>query len=199
MKIRLPPEPPKQVFALATPADMLNKLYWEISQLEMALKPDEHYRISGTATYNAFNCAITSWHISDWVWETFGAVEREHLIRRFGATFNVKRKDALEKFQKLLRDQHRTLLVCWQIATGSKHKNMRQPDPLIEVAEVWINQSQAGLMRAGQPLGWHRQHLMVRDGEEKIEAQKLFKHSADIWDREFRSWGLLGDRFVDAD
>ncbi|SRR6266851_1202949 len=69
-RIREAAQPPRQVFALATPAHMLEKLWWEIEQLKRSLEPDDRYRISGVATYHAFNCAITSWHITDWVWES---------------------------------------------------------------------------------------------------------------------------------
>jgi hypothetical protein len=129
------------------------------------------------------------------VWETFGYKEREDLVRRLNASFDVTSKDALIKFQNLLRAKHRALHISWQIATGSKHKNIREPDPLISVEQVWINQSQAGLMRAGQPLGWHRQFLFVYDGERKLAALDLFEEAAERWDCESAlgaSWKIGG-------
>lgn len=198
-RIREPAQPPKQVFALATPAHVLHKLWWEIGQLKRSLDPDDEYRISGDAIYHAFNCAITSWHISDWIWESFGPAERASLARRFSQSFDATSKDALIKFQDLLREKHRPLHICWQIATGSKHKNIRKPDPLIAVEETWINQSQAGLMRAGQPLGWHRQHLLIYDGDKKLAALDVFNEAADRWEDELRTAGLLEDRFISSD
>jgi hypothetical protein len=156
-------------------------------------------KIQGTATYHAINCAITSWHISDWVWESYGVAERQGLIGRFNSDFDVESDKALERFQKLLRERHRPLHICWQIATGSKHKNIKKADPLIAVQELRVNQSQAGLMQAGQPLGLRRQRLVVHDGTKKVLAEKLFGMTADIWDRELRSWGFLEDRLISAD
>jgi hypothetical protein len=198
-RIREAAQPPRQVFALATPAHMLEKLWWEIEQLKRSLEPDDRYRISGVATYHAFNCAITSWHITDWVWESFGAKERQHLAQRLNGAFDVTAKDALTKFQDVLRAKHRSLHICWQIATGSKHKNIGKPDPVIKVEEIWVNQSQAGIMRCGEPLGWHRQDLIVYDDEKKRRAVEVFEEAADCWDRELRSWGFLEDRFISGD
>jgi hypothetical protein len=192
-------QPPKQVFALATPMDMLDKLFWEIEQLKRSLEPDDQYRISGVATYHAFNCAITSWHITDWVWESFGPQERQHLADRLDGDFDAAAKDALVKFQDALRAKHRCLHICSQIATGSKHKNIRRPDPVIKVEETWVNQSQAGIMRCGEPLGWHRQELIIYDDEKKRRAVDVFEDSADCWDRNLRSWGFLEDRFISSD
>jgi hypothetical protein len=175
-RIREPAQPPRQVFAPATPAHMLEKLWWEIEQLKRSLEPDDRYRIFGVATYHAFNCAITSWHISDWVWESFDVRQREHLAHRSnGATFDLSATDSLLKFQDVLREKHRSLHICWQIATGSKHKNIRKPDPVIKVEKVWVNQSQAGIMRCGQPLGWHRQELIIYDDEKKRRAIEVFE------------------------
>jgi hypothetical protein len=154
-RIREPAQPPRQVFALATPAH-------------------------------------TSWHISDWVGESFDVRQREHLAHRSnGAIFDLTATDSLLKFQDVLREKHRSLHICWQIATGSKHKNIRKPDPVIKVEEVWVNQSQAGIMRCGQPLGWHRQELIIYDDEKKRRAIEVFEEAADCWDGEFRSWGFL--------
>jgi hypothetical protein len=178
---------------------MLEKLRWEVEQLKRSLEPDERYRISGDAIYHAFNCAITSWHITDWVWESLGFSQREQLVRRLNGLFDVEAKESISKFQSLLRDKHRPFHICYQIATGSKHKNIRKPDPMIRVEEVWVNQSQAGLMRAGQPLGWHRQDLIIYDREKRLRAAEVFEEAIHCWNSEFRSWGFLEDRFVSSD
>ncbi|WP_407122693.1 hypothetical protein [Bradyrhizobium sp. STM 3561] len=70
---------------------------------------------------------------------------------------------------------------------------------MIAVEEVWINQSQAGLMRAGQPLGWHKQHLIIHDGDKKLAALEVFNEAADRWQDELQAAGLLEDRFVSND
>ncbi|WP_041809779.1 hypothetical protein [Rhodopseudomonas palustris] len=191
-------QPPKQVFGLATPADVLLKLYWEIAQLKKALEPSDDYRIEGTAIYHAFNCGVTSWHISDWAWEALSKSYRQELVRSQGNDLSVDSQKALYKFQELIREKHRPLHICWQIATGSKHRNIRNPDPLIRVEEVWINQSVAGRMRAGQPLGWHTQELFVYDGGEREPALDVFERAANCWAEELRSWGFLEDRFISS-
>ncbi|SRR6266481_5251674 len=62
--IIIDPQPhPEQVFALATPAHVLTKLYWEIKQLEISLVTEHKLTFAHAPAYHAFNCAITSWHL----------------------------------------------------------------------------------------------------------------------------------------
>jgi len=59
---------------------------------------------------------------------------------------------------------------------------------VIKVDEIWVNQSQAGIMRCGEPPGWHRQDLIVYEDEKKRRAVEVFEEAADCWDRGLRSW-----------
>lgn len=56
---------------LAIPAHMLQKFHWEIAQLEKSLtEKQEHLGYFHAPSYCAFNCAVTAWHIADWVWQS---------------------------------------------------------------------------------------------------------------------------------
>jgi hypothetical protein len=64
---KLPPAPDK-VFVLASPTHVLHKLHWEISQLKKALVSEpEKLAYTHVQAYFAFNCAVTAWHLADWV------------------------------------------------------------------------------------------------------------------------------------
>lgn len=124
------PAPPDQVFMLATPAHMPTKLHWEIYSLGKSLseKP-EHVEHTHAPAYCAFNCAVTVWHLADWVWTA--SPERHGDIL---ALLNVRctggdRKDFVA-FQSAIRSRSRAIHICRQLATGSKHMTAAAyPDP----------------------------------------------------------------------
>ena len=65
MRIPIPDEQPK-VFRLSTPMHLLDKLRWEIAGFQRSLRSKSIYRELHPA-YHAFNCAVTAWHMTDWV------------------------------------------------------------------------------------------------------------------------------------
>jgi hypothetical protein len=99
------PEPPHQVFMLATPAHMLTKLHWEIYSLRKALseKP-EHIGHTHAPAYCAFNCAVTAWHLADWVWNASSEDRRADILALLGSTAGNDR-NAFGKFQTAIRSK----------------------------------------------------------------------------------------------
>jgi hypothetical protein len=51
-----------QSFAVENAQDMAEKLLWEIEAYR--IEPDLQPKL-----WRAFNCAVTAWHISDWLWK----------------------------------------------------------------------------------------------------------------------------------
>jgi hypothetical protein len=172
------PQPPEQVFALATPAHVLNKLYWEVRQIEISLETEHKLAFAHAPAYHAFNCAITSWHLTDWVWESADSETRTRICERLNATFNVSVKDSLEKFQAAICTKHHSIYICRQIATGSKHVNIRKPDPAIRTEEVWQPQAVAGLMECRRtPLGSYLYRLSLIDNGIQREVLDIFREA----------------------
>jgi hypothetical protein len=97
--------PNRKRLGLDSPADLLAKLDWEILQLG---HPVEYEAI---ASYRAFNCAITAWSISDWVWNAAS----EDLRERVRAESPKPRATDAECFASLLRQQCRELAICQQL------------------------------------------------------------------------------------
>ena len=143
-------DPPSNVFAMATPHHLLLKLYWEIKQLRASLvSRGRSVADTHAPAYHAFNCAVTCWHLTDWVWEAADDYQRQLM----SSVFETRLK-AVEDFQIAMRSKHRSLYICWQIANGSKHFRLRKTDPKIKTDEVWeYRPAMAGRMRAGQRLG----------------------------------------------
>ena len=126
----MPPEPPDHVFALATPDHLLMKLWWEIEQLRQSLsvQSDDTADLHAPA-YHAFNCAVTAWHMVDWVWQSTDASGRAAILSRLGLVPSAPKKD-FSAFNRELMKRYRPLHLCRQVATGSKHKIVENyPDP----------------------------------------------------------------------
>jgi hypothetical protein len=182
------------VFALSGPDDMLRKLHWEIGQLKQALKPRRSFSFGDEPAYAAFNCAVTSWHLTDWVWEGCGDQEmRSQLCERLAAA-----EESLLGYQSALGRKHRSIYICQQIATGSKHSKPRRPDPNVKAEEVWqLLPPMAGRLRAGQRLGSRQYRLTLVDKDVRRDLLEIFQEAAERWEDELRASGFIEDRYID--
>jgi hypothetical protein len=194
------PEPPHQVFMLATPAHMLTKLHWEIYSLRKALseKP-EHIGHTHAPAYCAFNCAVTAWHLADWVWNASSEDRRADILALLGSTAGNDR-NAFGKFQTAIRSKSRALQICRQLATGSKHMSVTDhPDPNVRAEMRWVSKAaRAGEMRAGDPLAVHKYHLVVSDKGVERAAVDVFADAFRDWERFLGEWGFIEGRPVPA-
>jgi hypothetical protein len=89
----------EHTFALEGCRDVLGKLEWEIEAFAAE-------REMPALAYRAFNCAVTAWHLSDWVWKAFNLKQRH----RFA--------DKKRNFQRNSRDQCSALRLCWLITNA---------------------------------------------------------------------------------
>jgi hypothetical protein len=189
------PKPPDHVFMLATPAHMLTKLHWEIYNLRKAIseKP-EHIWNTHALAYCAFNCAVTAWHIADWVWKASSVDRRADILASLGTTAANDRKD-FGKFQTAIRNKRRALHICRQLATGSKHMTVTDyPDPNVRaVTQSETEYARAGEMRAGDPLVVHRYRLVVSDKGVERAAVDVFADAFRYWEWFLGEWGHLSE------
>jgi hypothetical protein len=190
-----PEKSPSNVFAMATPHHLLLKLHWEIKQLRASMEGERRLADTHAPAYHAFNCAITCWHLTDWVWESADE-ERRRLI---SSDFESELRK-IEDFQAALRVRHRSLHICWQIANGSKHFKLRKTDPAIKTDQVWeYRPAMAGRMQAGEPLGSYRYRLSLSDNGKRIEALEMFDEAMRIWERELGRWFFIEGRYAGPD
>jgi hypothetical protein len=144
------------VFALATPGDVLSKLWWEIDQLRKSLSTQSDDGAHAPA-YHAFNCAITAWHMADWIWQIAAAQDRIYLLSEFALSPTGENQRDFSLFTRALMARYRVLHICRQLATGSKHKLVeRHPDPDVLAEEHWT------LNRRALIRGWRSARRILR-------------------------------------
>lgn len=100
-------------FGLKSPAELIEKLEREINRLRAAEKPgsEDHKRQAD----HAINCALTAWHISDWVFVA-------------GLKTSSVRANSLGNFQKQLIGECSELGIWKDLANGSKHFKIDKPE-----------------------------------------------------------------------
>lgn len=155
-----------QTFALENCYDMLRKLEWEVEGLNRASKDD-----LDEIAFRAFNCAVTAWQLTDWVWADMNQAQQG----AFGSLTN---------FQNHCRNQCRAIHLCRQIATASKHAEVRaHRDPSVSTVSTAMpttyisgipNQSSA----EEADTSWH---IFIDDGGHRIPAQQILSAAADFW------------------
>jgi hypothetical protein len=107
----------QETFRLSDSRDILEKLQWELDTLFCRQRHDIR-----VCQYHAFNCAITAWHVTDWLWQDMSA------------EFKAERRwNTCTEFQNYVREECPELKLCYQIALGSKHCRLtgRNANPAI--------------------------------------------------------------------
>jgi hypothetical protein len=142
-------------FGLRDSRDILEKLTWELQNLFLRRRYDIK-----VCQYHAFNCAVTAWHLTDWLWQDIDSSPelKAKLEREIGPLKND------QAFQKYVSEECNALRLCQQIANGSKHCRLTRgkPDPNVaaEISDV------------GDPI--------IVDGKNRYSASVVF-HDARIW------------------
>jgi hypothetical protein len=118
-------DPAKLAFVLRGCGDLLEKLRYETG----GLSATERHDVMGRA-YTVFNCAVTAWHMTDWVWAELDPKQREEAQRLAGTDYKIKETDP-RPLQAYARNVCEALKLCELIANGSKHYVLRSPDALV--------------------------------------------------------------------
>jgi len=167
----VPPEQKAQKsFALQDSRDMLKKLRWELDNLFRRQRYD-----SAACQYHAFNCAVTAWHVTDWLWQDISS--SPGLKTKMQEHSWTKCKE----FQGYVRDNCSALRLCYQIATGSKHCLMEcNPDSTI-----------SAVISDGE--GHDYGNPIIVEGDTRHMANQVF-YEALFWFEAFlRDWNIFPD------
>ena len=169
-----------QIFAVEGARDLSDKLYEDICCY--VAEPDQLRKM-----WKAFDCAVTAWHISDWLW-------RE---RKAAGLFTGNVQD----FQNEMQVKHRALRLCKYIATASKHSGVDySQDPTIkfiiqskqrdeqEPSDENLLKSLAEIDRAKE---WE---ILIEDALGFQDAAAVFYQAQSIWDQEI----LADERAADS-
>lgn len=186
-KIPIPPEPPPNAFALATPVHMLYKLYWEIACLKRSIDATDSIDAWRAPSYHAYNCAVTAWHCADWTWEYPDDAGRKTIAVMFSFVLSGNRRRDGDMFFDAICKRSRDVLISRQIANGSKHMKLRN------------NLDDSVRVRNGWKTGPLANSPSIIDGETERFALDVFAGAADYWEDLFREMGYLEDRFVTSD
>ena len=162
--------PNRKRLGLNSPTDLLAKLHWEIVQLGLPVNEE------AVASYRAFNCAVTAWSISDWVWKAASA----DLRQRLRAESPKPDVGDGECFASLLRAQSRELAICQQLANGSKHfvldKHNDEALSSYRTASVSFYLSQNGKSHTEPTHG-----VFIEHGDRIYSDLGLFSRARDYW------------------
>jgi hypothetical protein len=88
---------------------MLMKLKWETFQLRTVAAEPCKPGAEIEPGYHAFNCAVTAWHMADWVWQSASPQDRAELLSKLNIVATGKSRKDFGAFTKALMDRHRVL------------------------------------------------------------------------------------------
>ncbi|MCG3146440.1 MAG: hypothetical protein HONDAALG_04506 [Gammaproteobacteria bacterium] len=192
-KVPIPDEPLPKVFALTTPVHLLRKLWWEVKEFEAAENDNSELGTHLIVAYHAMNCAVTAWHMADWVWLHGGEDQRHHLF----AMLELEQEN-FTTFVAYLRRNSRALNCCRDIATGSKHMRLERKgsDPDVEAEVVWDMEPMTVNSPVDAPLCRYTARLVVHDGQGARSARDVFREAFQYWEAFLAKCGYIEDRFV---
>jgi len=158
----------RKVFDLKSPINMLDKLAWEIAQIEALLDAGDKKAIFAT-----FNAAATAWHIIDWV-KTFSRIYPNERPLPINATHY--RDDVTKRFPELR--------VCRQISVGWKHRIVDKfNDPTIQalaVVNIYVKQIDGKLTDVTH----YEQSIAIYDGKTRVPVLEFFRRIQAFWNEE---------------
>jgi hypothetical protein len=171
--------PDRKRLGLESPRDLLAKLDWEILQLGHVIEDET------VASYRAFNCAVTAWSITDWVWYS----APNDLRKRFKTESPKPKARGSEPLASLLRQQCRQLEICQQLANGSKHfildSHNDETISSYRSASVSLYLSDDGETRSARTYG-----VFIKDGAQTYSDIGLFSRARDHWIGFFDRYGV---------
>lgn len=169
---------------------MLSKLLWEIYELTNSMSVWQENGSWPVPMFQAFNTAVTAWHITDWLWQS--NLQTRTLLRKRYGVFNDETKKGLHKgleaFQNAVAKESRDLYICREIANGSKHMRTRKRDEKVRATAKWDAVVEGvGLVKAGDLV----LSLRVTDGEQEMDAEWCFIQALGYWERLFNDLNLI--------
>jgi hypothetical protein len=147
-------------FWLRDSRDLLKKLRWELENLFCRQRHDVE-----ACEYLAYNCAVTAWHVSDWLFEDIP----DELRRSRGWK-------TLSDFQQFIRSECSALTLCWASANASKHRRVKTTAVRVSDGE-------------GHGYG----NPIIVDGTQRHDASAVFWEALRWYEDFLQSEGILLD------
>lgn len=162
-----------QSFSLFSVRDLLDKLRWDLSELER-LRWDEELGKNWRqiVSYKAIDCATTIWHLLDWFSAEVVAIEP---LERLCAFLEIEGHEcyspiSLADLRKAAYNKCHDLEICRVVAIASKHYEIRQqrPRPDIRTAAN-LAVAQRGSEPFKRPVMW----IAVFESEVKRDMREV--------------------------
>jgi len=147
---------------------MLSKLKWEIEQIINHPQDGVAVRL-----FKSVNCAITAWHLQDWIWKLSDARQRELLerlvgVKRLGQPFDV----AVQKWCPAVG-------LCRQIATPAKHLGVVFDEPSVTLSGEFDDEAVG-----------HATRLFITNGSDRHPDTDVYIACLDAWSQVYSLLGL---------
>jgi hypothetical protein len=178
---------PDNVFVISEPSHMLAKFDWELETFSETMFSQRKNPDSITfAGYQAFNCAVTAWHLADWAWAYADEKKKGEIATRFKFRLKGKPRENLNLFYEALCRDSRDLHICRHIANSSKHLKIDKPDGGFQ-AEIGHGEIPSG------PNGELERvfGLLIIDSGKTILLDRIFGRAQKYWHDLFAELGYL--------
>jgi hypothetical protein len=105
----------------------MNNLSFDIKSsndfLQKLVEDHEEFKLNSTSSRIALNCAMTAWHLSEWIYNEYH--------ERLGTEFS-----SLKDFQAKMKEQCPSLQIMHDLANGTKHFKLNRHKSTIESTKL---------------------------------------------------------------
>ncbi|WP_369781871.1 hypothetical protein [Pseudomonas sp. WC2401] len=155
------------------PVAWLSKLCWEITEAMVCLDPNPVARV-----YKSMNCAITAWHMHDWIWQFSDDQMKSELARHL----NVQKFKSMQDFSRAIQKACPAISLCRQVGTAVKHVSVAYNRP--DVTTRVVHSDQDGIISYS---------VLIVDGETEHLDIAVYSAAFEVWSRiyvhlEFPLW-----------
>ncbi len=175
-----------QSFTLLTADHLLDKLRWDMAQLEQLRWNEDLVNWRQIISYKAVECATSSWHLADWFFEDIRATEQRERVREFlklglidpwGPAFSQKR-EGFGALRKAAKERCPDLEVCRVVAIATKHYEVNdKPRPDIRTS-AYLSTAYRDNEYFQRPVMW----LAAFEGNEKRDMREVFQNCLRFWE-----------------
>ncbi|HDS1813707.1 hypothetical protein [Pseudomonas putida] len=155
------------------PVAWLSKLTWEIAEAMTCRSPNPAARV-----YKSMNCAITAWHMHDWIWQ----FSDEQMKEELAAFLKAPSFKSIGDFSRAIQRLSPAISYCRQIGTAVKHVSLAYNRPEVTTRVLRLDEEDSS--------GYQ---VMILDGSKEHLDTDVYTAALDVWSRiyvqlEFDMW-----------
>jgi len=143
------------------PLAWLAKLSWEIAEAVSCRDENPAARV-----YKSMNCAVTAWHVLDWIWQ-FSTQQQRLLL---STVLKCDHVGSLKEFSTAVQKNCPAISLCRQIGTAVKHVSLS-----FNRAEVTT--------KVEKVEGRSHYRVLIVDGEQNYVDTDVYYTALEVWCR----------------